>query len=103
MNVSDIVEYVKKFLELTQTKITVFFILFVVSFSLFGGVFSGFLSFALFVAYTYVYSCVLDKKIESVIRNGLKVSEQRVVGYGVVYLMSIFLVILVVKYFLAGA
>ncbi len=102
MDVADVVERVKRFLELTQTKITVFFILFVISFSLFGPFFSGFLSFVLFVTYTYVYSCVLDKNIESVIRNGQKISEQRVVGYGMVYLMSIFFVILVVKYFLAG-
>ncbi|MCK5699387.1 MAG: hypothetical protein KAH93_06055 [Candidatus Aenigmarchaeota archaeon] len=102
MDVADIVERVKGFLELTQTKITVFFILFVISFSLFGPFFSGFLSFVLFVTYTYVYSCVLDKNIECIIRDGRKISEQRVVGYGMVYLMSIFFVILVVKYFLAG-
>ncbi|RLG14966.1 MAG: hypothetical protein DRN71_02375 [Candidatus Nanohalarchaeota archaeon] len=98
----DIIKRLKKFLELTQTKIVVFFILFVISFSLFGPVFSGFLSFVLFVTYTYVYSCVLDKKIENIIRNGQKVSEQRIVGYGMAYLISIFLIVLVVKYFLAG-
>lgn len=97
-----VIKRMKKFLELTQIKIIVFFILFVISFSLFGPFFSGFLSFVLFVVYTYVYSCVLDKNIESVIRNGQKISEQRIVGYGMVYLMSIFLVVLVVKYFLAG-
>lgn len=102
MNITNIIERMKEFLELTEAKITVFFILFVISFSIFGPFFSGFWSFVLFLVYTYVYSCMMGKKIENIIKKGMKVSEQQIVGYGTIHLMSILLIVLATKYFSAS-
>lgn len=102
MNITSIIERTKEFLELTEAKITVFLILFVISFSIFGPFFSGFWSFVLFLVYTYVYSCMMGEKIESIIKKGMKISEQQVVRYGMIHLVSILLIVLVARYSMTG-
>ena len=93
----DVLKWMKDFLEVTQRKIGIFLILIVISFSLYGPVIDGIVRFVLYVVYSYVYSSFIDRKIENRVKKDLKVSERRVVIYGAVYLVSMFVIVLLLR------
>ncbi len=93
----DVLKWMKEFLEVTQRKIGIFLILIVISFSLYGPVIDGIVRFVLYVVYSYVFSSFIDRKIENRIKKDLKVSERRVVLYGAVYLVSMFVIVLLLR------
>jgi len=93
----DVLKWMKDFLEVTERKTGIFLILIVVSFSLYGPVIDGIVQFVLYLVYSYVFSSFIDRKIENRIKKDLKISAQRIVLYGAVYLVSMFVVVLVVR------
>lgn len=93
----DVLKWMKDFLEVTERKTGIFLILIVISFSLYGPVIDGIVRFVLYVVYSYVFSSFIDRKIENRIKKDLKVSERRVVLYGAVYLVSMFVIVLLLR------
>lgn len=93
----DVLKWMKDFLEVTERKTGIFLILIVISFSLYGPVIDGIVRFVLYLGYSYVFSSFIDRKIENRIKKDLKISARRIALYGAVYLVSMFVVVLVVR------
>jgi len=86
----DLVKWMMDFLELTQRKIGIFLILFIVSFSLYGSHVSGLWHFVAIVSCNYLFSSIIDRYVEKTMERDGKVSVQLTVLYGVVDLVIIF-------------
>ncbi len=93
----DVLKWMKDFLEVTERKTGIFLILIVISFSLYGPVIDGIVRCVLYVVYSYVFSSFIDRKIENRIKKDLKISARRIALYGAVYIVSMFVVVLVVR------
>ena len=93
----DVLKWMKDFLEVTERKTGIFLILIVISFSLYGPVIDGIVRFVLYLVYSYVFSSFIDRKIENRIKKDMKISARRIALYGAVYLVSMFVVVLVVR------
>lgn len=93
----DILKWTMDFLELTQRKIGIFLILFIVSFSLYGSFVAGLWHFVVVVSCNYLFSSVIDRYVENTIKRDGKLSVQRMVLYGVADLVIIFAILLFLR------
>lgn len=93
----DVLKWAMDFLELTQRKIGIFLILFIVSFSLYGSYVSGFWRFVVVVLCNYLFSSIIDRYIENTIKKGCKVSVQLTVLCGVADLVIIFVILMFLR------